>query len=70
MEKIVIAFFDEEGEILGRIQVELNKSFVHLKKKIIQDHIVYGYNQFDGITKIEIYEHCNNPCNDCKNKSC
>jgi hypothetical protein len=54
MFKVVLTFFDLEGEIIQRIQLELQSK--QMLKKIIKDYIVYTLDIENYIAKIEIEE--------------
>jgi hypothetical protein len=54
MFKVVLTFYDLEGEIIQRIQLELQSK--QMLKKIIKDYIVYTLDIENNIAKIEIEE--------------
>jgi hypothetical protein len=54
MFKVVLTFYDLEGEIIQRIQLELQSK--QMFKKIIKDYIVYTLDIENYIAKIEIEE--------------
>jgi hypothetical protein len=54
MFKVVLTFYDLEGEIIQRIQLELQSK--QMFKKLIKDYIVYTLDIENYIAKIEIEE--------------